>query len=91
MMTPHRTAIRFAAMLVFAASVAAFAMPITDFNKFSSGAERGTYLSGAASMLAYDYAAQGQQQKAKCVHNWYFKDVVNKDGTKSPPRGPVEM
>lgn len=65
-------------------STTASALPIKEFRKFSSN-DQATYIIAAVSMLAYNYAANGDTVKAHCIQNWYF----GKKGVETP--GPLAV
>ena len=47
------------------------AITITEFRKYSQP-EQATFLSGAISMAIYNYAANGDPAKARCIRDWYY-------------------
>lgn len=62
-----------AATLLLAAfgSSPAAALSITEFRKYPAD-KQAVYISGAVSMTAYAYAANGELARARCVQEWYF-------------------
>jgi hypothetical protein len=47
------------------------ALSVTEFLKYPPNA-RATFLSGALTMLAYSYAANGDIEKATCIKTWHL-------------------
>jgi hypothetical protein len=66
------------------------ALTLADFNSKLNPGERVTYLTGSVSMLMFNYAAQGNREKASCINNWYFKSSTA-NGQRVEPRGPAEL
>lgn len=75
--------------LAIAACVLVYAQPsfaflIKEFKRYSTQ-EQVIFLSGAVSMAAYNSAANGDTEKARCIMNWYF----GKKGEETP--GPRQL
>jgi hypothetical protein len=51
----------------------AFAITAADVLERLTDKERGTYLTGAIEMAMYLAASEGNQKKAACISDWYFK------------------
>ena len=47
------------------------ALLLTDFRKFDADTQ-GSFITGAVSMLAYSYAANGNTRKAHCIQEYFF-------------------
>jgi hypothetical protein len=69
-----------AAFLSIVLTTGASAMLSSEFLDRLNGDQRAAYIDGAVEMLAYGYAAAGDQKKASCVLDWYYR------GAGSPAR-----
>jgi hypothetical protein len=76
--------------ILAAVAIPGSAMHVSDFERMTTGS-RADYLSGAVSMMAFNYAANDQQAAAACIFDWFFKGVPDATGRRAPAKGPQDL
>jgi hypothetical protein len=52
------------------------ALTLKDFNERMKPEERSSYVTGAVSILMFNYADQGNKQMSICINSWYFRPLT---------------